>query len=133
MNSINKNVIIEFNDYIKNHPNVINYNVSSNVIGLNAYRMAQKGLFTVGEVDSEQKKNMEVRSNAKSRAPKDFWVRFSKKQTIQKNKKVRFFANPKTTLTSALTQAAKISEIYETPIININNEIDNSTQIENEL
>lgn len=129
---INESIIFKFNDYIKDHPNVINYNVSSNVIALNAYRMAQKGLFTVGEVDSEQQKNIEARSNSKNRVPKDFGVRFSKKQTIQKNKSIKYWSNPKSSLATALTQAAVFSGLYETNVSSVINKDDNEI-IENEL
>ena len=122
---INESIIFKFNDYIKDHPNVINYNVSSNVIALNAYRMAQKGLFTVGEVDSEQQKNIEARSNSKNRVPKDFGVRFSKKQTIQKNKSIKYWSNPKSSLATALTQAAVFSGLYETNVSSVINKDDN--------
>ena len=129
---INESIIFKFNDYIKDHPNVINYNVSSNVIALNAYRMAQKGLFTVGEVDSEQQKNIEARSNSKNRVPKDFGVRFSKKQTIQKNKSIKYWSNPKSSLATALTQAAVFSGLYETNVSSAINKDDNEI-MENEL
>ena len=94
--------------------------------------MAQKGLFTVGEVDSEQQKNIEARSNSKNRVPKDFGVRFSKKQTIQKNKSIKYWSNPKSSLATALTQAAVFSGLYETNVSSAINKDDNEI-IENEL